>query len=265
MRTLEEKQSAYIIHADLARLFRLLKKVPLDGVKVVRMLKLLMGQWASMYESPLPADLELLTMRLGTLVQRLENGATFKEVTLDKDEKYMYSHLQHIEAEVAAEFTLVQGDRMELVNHKRTTSLHERYASMAAEYEQKMKEAQKRAVEIQCVMDTASQNLAAFDQDLESHGDNVGRLTKLLDELKNHMAQLGEEGTHEGPDSGRCCHHPGVLQLARWRGRLELSGINKHWPVGSLDLRAVTSPWADLTWRKWSSGRSRRMSMRGED
>jgi len=58
------------------------------------MLKLLMGQWASMYESPLPADLELLTTRLGILAQHLENGATFEEVTLDKDEKDVRSHLQ---------------------------------------------------------------------------------------------------------------------------------------------------------------------------
>jgi len=43
MRALEEEWSAYIIHADLARLFRLLTKVTLDGVKVVHMLKLLMG------------------------------------------------------------------------------------------------------------------------------------------------------------------------------------------------------------------------------
>jgi len=43
MRALEEEWSAYIIHADLARLFHLLTKVPLDGVKVVHMLKLLMG------------------------------------------------------------------------------------------------------------------------------------------------------------------------------------------------------------------------------
>ena len=57
------------------------------------MLKLLMGQWASMYESPLPADLELLTTRLGILAQHLENGTTYDEVTLDKDEKDMLSHL----------------------------------------------------------------------------------------------------------------------------------------------------------------------------
>ena len=44
---------------------------------------------------------------------------------------------------------LVQGDWMELVNHKqKTTSLHERHASIAAEYKQEMKEAQKRAEEI---------------------------------------------------------------------------------------------------------------------
>jgi len=59
----------------------------------VHMLKLLMGQWASMYESPLPADLELLTTRLGILAQHLENGTTYDEVTLDKDEKDMLSHL----------------------------------------------------------------------------------------------------------------------------------------------------------------------------
>jgi len=93
MRSLKEEQSAYIMHADLAHLFRLLKKVPLDGVKVVHMLKLLMGQWASIYESPLPADLELLTTRLGILAQHLENGTTYDEVTLDKDEKDMLSHL----------------------------------------------------------------------------------------------------------------------------------------------------------------------------
>jgi len=113
MRALKEEQSAYIIHADLAHLFRLLKKVPLDSVKVVHMLKLLMGQWASMYESPLPADLELLTTRLGILAQHLENRATFEEVTLDKDEKDLLSDLQRIKAagsEVAAEYTLVQGD-----------------------------------------------------------------------------------------------------------------------------------------------------------
>jgi len=96
MRALEEEQSAYIIHADLSRFFRLLKKVPLDGVKAMHMLKLLMGQWASVYDSPLPADLELLTMRLGILAQHLENGAAFEEVTLDKDENDMCSHLQHI-------------------------------------------------------------------------------------------------------------------------------------------------------------------------
>ena len=82
--------------ADLSRFFRLLKKVPLDGVKAVHMLKLLMGQWASMYDSPLLADLELLTTRLGILAQHLENGATFEEVTIDKDENDMCSHLQHI-------------------------------------------------------------------------------------------------------------------------------------------------------------------------
>ena len=44
---------------------------------------------------------------------------------------------------------LVQGDWMELVNYKqKTTSLHERYASIAAEYKQEMKEAQKQAEEI---------------------------------------------------------------------------------------------------------------------
>jgi len=43
MRALEEELSAYIIHADLARLFRLLKKVLLGGVTVVHMLKFLMG------------------------------------------------------------------------------------------------------------------------------------------------------------------------------------------------------------------------------
>ncbi|KAG2640026.1 hypothetical protein PVAP13_2KG064732 [Panicum virgatum] len=96
--TLEEERSAYIIRTDLARLFRLLKKEPFDGAKVVRMLKLLMGQWASMYESPLPADLELLTTRLGALAQCIENGATFEEATLDKDEQAMHSHLQRIEA-----------------------------------------------------------------------------------------------------------------------------------------------------------------------
>lgn len=37
--TLEEEQSASIIHADLARLLGLLKKTPLDGAKVVQMLK----------------------------------------------------------------------------------------------------------------------------------------------------------------------------------------------------------------------------------
>jgi len=42
MRALEEERSAYIIHTDIVHLFRLLKKL-LDGVKVVRMLKLLMG------------------------------------------------------------------------------------------------------------------------------------------------------------------------------------------------------------------------------
>ena len=43
MRALEEEQSACIIHADLARLFRQLKKVLLGGVTVVHMLKFLMG------------------------------------------------------------------------------------------------------------------------------------------------------------------------------------------------------------------------------
>jgi len=47
-----------------------------------------------MYESTLPADLELLTTRLEILAQHLENGATFEEVTLDRDEKDMHSHLQ---------------------------------------------------------------------------------------------------------------------------------------------------------------------------
>ena len=188
--TLEEERSAYIIRTDLARLFRLLKKEPFDGVKVVRMLKLLMGQWASMYESPLPTD-------LGALAQRIENGATFEEATLDKDEQAMRSHLQRIEAacsEIAAEFTLVQGDRTEYVNHRqKALSLHEKYTAMAAEHEQKMKEARKRAEEIQRVADVASENLTAFDQDLESHGNNIGRLTKLRDELKDRVAQLGEE------------------------------------------------------------------------
>ena len=187
--TLEEERSAYIIRTDLARLFRLLKKEPFDGVKVVRMLKLLMGQWASMYE--------LLTTRLGALAQRIENGATFEEATLDKDEQAMRSHLQRIEAacsEIAAEFTLVQGDRTEYVNHRQKAfSLHEKYTAMAAEHEQKMKEARKRAEEIQRVADVASENLTAFDQDLESHGNNIGRLTKLRDELQDRVAQLGEE------------------------------------------------------------------------
>ena len=44
----------------------------------------------------LPADLELFTTRLGILAQRLEHGATFEEVTIDKDENDMCSHLQHI-------------------------------------------------------------------------------------------------------------------------------------------------------------------------
>ena len=74
----------------------------------------------------------------------MENGVTFEEVTLDEDKKDMRSHLQRIEAacsEVAAKFMLVQGNRMEFVNHKqKETSLHEKYASMAVEYEQKMKE-----------------------------------------------------------------------------------------------------------------------------
>ena len=48
-----------------------------------------------MYESPLPANLELLTTRLGILAQHLENGVTFEEVTLDEDKKDMRSHLQH--------------------------------------------------------------------------------------------------------------------------------------------------------------------------
>ena len=62
---------------------------------------------------------------------------------------------------------LIQGDWMQLVNHKqKTTSLHERYASIAAEYKQEMKEAQKRAEEIQHVVDIASVNLAVFDQDI---------------------------------------------------------------------------------------------------
>jgi hypothetical protein len=43
--TLEEEQSAYIIHADLARLLGLLKKTPLDGAKVVQMLK--NSSWAT--------------------------------------------------------------------------------------------------------------------------------------------------------------------------------------------------------------------------
>ena len=195
--TLEEERSAYIIRTDLARLFRLLKKEPFDGVKVVRMLKLLMGQWASMYESPLPADLELLTTSLGALAQRIENGATFEEATLDKDEQAMRSHLQRIEAacsEIAAEFTLVQGVRTEYVNHRQKAFfLHEKYTAMAAEHEQKMKEARKRAEEIQRVADVASDNLTAFDQDLESHGNNIGRLTKLRDELQDRVAQFGEE------------------------------------------------------------------------
>jgi len=114
--------------------------------------------------------LELLTTRLGILAQHLENGATF-EVTLDKDEKDMRSHLQRIEAacsKVAAEYTLVQGHWMELVKHRqKRISLHERYASIAAEYKHKMKEAQNRAEEIQRVVDIASVNLAAFDQDNE--------------------------------------------------------------------------------------------------
>ena len=35
------------LHADLARLLRLLKKMPLDGAKVIQTLVLLMCQWAS--------------------------------------------------------------------------------------------------------------------------------------------------------------------------------------------------------------------------
>jgi len=63
---------------------------------------------------------------------------------------------------------------------------------MAAEHEQKM-EARKRAEEIQRVADVALENLTAFDQDLESHGNNIGRLTKLRDELQDCVAQLGED------------------------------------------------------------------------
>jgi len=92
-----------------------------------------------MYESPLPADLELLTTRLGILAQHLENGTTFDVVTLDKDEKDMLSHLYRIEAtcsKMAAEYTLVQGHWIVLVNHgQKRTSLHERFASMATENE----------------------------------------------------------------------------------------------------------------------------------
>jgi hypothetical protein len=47
---MEEERSAKIVHDDLARLLCLLKKTPLDGVKVVQMLKLLMRQWANTYE-----------------------------------------------------------------------------------------------------------------------------------------------------------------------------------------------------------------------
>ena len=134
---------------------------------------------------------------MGALAQRIENGATFEEATLDKDEQAMRSHLQRIEAacsEIAAEFTLVQGDRTEYVNHRQKAfSLHEKYTAMAAEHEQKMKEARKRAEEIQRVADVASENLTAFDQDLESHGNNIGRLTKLRDELQDRVAQLGED------------------------------------------------------------------------
>jgi hypothetical protein len=95
------------------------------------------------------------------LAQRLEHGSTFEEVTHNKDEENMRSHLQRIEAacsELAAEFTLVQSDREVLVNHKwKTTSLQERYASTAAKHEKKMmKDARERAEELQYVLDIAS-------------------------------------------------------------------------------------------------------------
>jgi hypothetical protein len=60
---------------------------------------------------------------------------------------------------------------------------------VAAVYEQKMKEAQKRVEKLRRVVGIASENLEAFDEDLGLHGDNIGRLTKLRDELKNHVAQ----------------------------------------------------------------------------
>ena len=134
---------------------------------------------------------------MGALAQRLEHGTTSEEVTLNTDEENVRSHLQRIEAacsELAAEFTLVCNDRDMLVNHKRkTTSLQEIYASTSDEFEQKMKDARRRAEVLQSVVDIASKNLEAFDQDLRSHDDNVVRLTKLRDELKNHVAYLGEE------------------------------------------------------------------------
>lgn len=64
---------------------------------------------------------------------------------------------------------------------------------MAAVYEQKMKGAQKRVEKLRRVVGIASENLEAFDEDLGLHGDNIVRLTKLRDELKNHVAQIGEE------------------------------------------------------------------------
>jgi hypothetical protein len=43
-----------------------------------------------MYTLTLPADLELLITHLGALAKRLENGATFEEVTLNQDEESVY-------------------------------------------------------------------------------------------------------------------------------------------------------------------------------
>lgn len=56
-----------------------------------------------------------------------------------------------------------------------------------------MKGAQKRVEKLRRVVGIASENLEAFDEDLGLHGDNIVRLTKLRDELKNHVAQIGEE------------------------------------------------------------------------
>jgi hypothetical protein len=202
--TLEEECSATIVGSDLACLHRLLQETPFNKAKVLEMIKLLMGHWGKMYSPTLPTDLELLTTHLGALAQRLDNGATFEEVTLSQDEESTRTHLRRLEdacSEVDAEFASVKGSRAELMEyHRKAVSSREKqdlkvteYKTKVMEYEEKVKTAQKRGEELRRLASLAAGNIGAFDRDVELQGDNIGRLVKLRDEMKSHAAHVDEE------------------------------------------------------------------------